>query len=261
MRSIQTVLSLVCWPLNLIESLIMKKLVVITGASSGFGLALAQLFGQAGHPLLLLARRTAAMAALNLPNALIKNVDVTDYAAFDAAVQEAVALYGPVDLLINNAGIMLLGALATQAPSEWAQMLDVNVKGVLNGTQIVLADMMARQTGTIVNVSSIAGKKSFPQHAAYCASKFGVHALTEVTREEVAHTNVRLMLIAPGAAETELLGHTSDPTIKADYETWKQDIGGAMAPEHVAEAIRFMYQMPQQVNIRELVIAATGQAA
>lgn len=239
----------------------MKKLVAITGASSGFGLALAQLFSQAGHPLLLLARRTAPMQALNLPNTLVKGVDVADYDAFAAAIKEAEALYGPVDLLVNNAGVMLLGQLATQAPSEWARMLDVNVKGVLNGTQIVLNDMMARNTGTIVNVSSVAGKKSFGGHAAYCATKFGVHALTEVTREEVAHTNVRLMLIAPGAAETELLSHTSDEAIKTNYEAWKNDIGGAMAPEHVAEAIMFMYQMPQNVNIRELVIAATGQAA
>ncbi|MBP6344482.1 SDR family oxidoreductase [Neisseriaceae bacterium CLB008] len=239
----------------------MKKLVAITGASSGFGRALAQLFSQAGHPLLLLARRTAPMQAMNLPHTLIKAVDVADYATFSAAVAEAEALYGPVDLMINNAGVMLLGPLATQTPEEWTRMLDVNVKGVLNGTQIVLADMMARNTGTIVNVSSIAGKKSFASHAAYCATKFGVHALTEVTREEVAHTNVRLMLIAPGAAETELLSHTSDEGIKTNYEAWKNDIGGAMAPEHVAEAIRFMYQMPQNVNIRELVIAATGQSA
>lgn len=238
----------------------MKKLIVITGASSGFGKEMALQFSAAGHPLLLLARRIQPMLALNLPNTLVKAVDVTDFDAFATAVAEAETQYGKVDCLINNAGVMLLGNIWKQEPTEWQTMLDVNVKAVLNGTKIVLSDMMARNEGTIINVSSIAGKKTFGNHAAYCATKYGVHALTETVREEVSGHNVRIMLVAPGAAETELLGHTTDNDIKDGYNQWKETMGGtSLNPEHVATSVKFMYDMPQAVNIRELVIAATKQ--
>lgn len=240
----------------------MKKLIVITGASSGFGAELAHLFSKAGHPLLLIGRRTDRMLAYELPNTLVKKVDVTDYAAFEAAVKEAELLYGPVDLLINNAGIMLLGNVKNQDPLEWKNMLDTNILGVLNGTKIVLESMIQRNTGTIINVSSIAGKKTFANHAAYSASKYGVHALTETIREEVSDKNVRVLVIAPGAAETELLGHTTDSEIKESYGEWKKTMGGlSLDPKYVATSIKFMYDLPQEVAIRELTIAATKQNA
>lgn len=138
----------------------MKPLIVITGASSGFGKEMALQFSAAGHPILLLARRIEPMIDLNLPNTLVKAVDVTDFNAFAAAVAEAEKKYGKVDCLINNAGVMLLGNIWQQDITEWQTMLDVNVKAVLNGTKIVLSDMMTRNEGTIINVSSIAGKKN-----------------------------------------------------------------------------------------------------
>ncbi|ANZ97789.1 oxidoreductase [Brochothrix thermosphacta] len=240
----------------------MKKLIVITGASSGFGKEMALHFSAAGHPLLLLARRTAPMLALNLPNTLVKEVDVTNFKAFEAAIHEAESIYGKVDLLVNNAGLMLLGNIWTQDPAEWQTMLNVNVQGVLNGSKIVLADMMARNEGSIINVSSIAGKKTFGNHAAYSATKYGVHALTETIREEVSATNVRVMLVAPGAAETELLQHTTDNDIKEGYNEWKETMGGiSLDPKHVANSVKFMYDLPQEVSIRELVIAATKQGS
>lgn len=241
---------------------VMKKLIVITGASSGFGKEMAYLFSAAGHPLLLIGRRVELMEAFQLPNALVKNVDVTDYEAFKNAVIEAEKLYGKVDLLVNNAGMMLLGNIWSQDASEWQKMLDVNVMGVLNGTKVVLKDMMDRNEGSIINVSSIAGKKSFDNHAAYCATKFGVHALTETIRGEVAGSNVRVMVVAPGAAETELLSHTTSQAIKDGYEDWKKTMGGkSMDPKHVAEAVKFMYDMPQNVTIREIDITPTKQQA
>ena len=238
----------------------MKKLVVITGASSGFGEEMAHLFSRAGHPLLLLARRIEKMKAFNLPNTLVKALDVTDYDAFKQAVDEAEALYGKVDLLVNNAGVMLLGKVWDQNPGEWQRMLDVNVKGLLNGTQLVLKDMMARNEGSIINISSIAGRKTFGNHAVYCGTKFAVHAITETIREEVASTNVRVMVVSPGAAETELLGHTTNQAIKDDYQAWKETMGGkSMDARHVAEAVKFMYDMPQAVTVREVVLAPTKQ--
>lgn len=237
----------------------MKELIVITGASSGIGAAMAKAFSAAGHPLLLLARRIEAMQALDLPNTLCISVDVTDGVQLQQAIDRGIAEYGSVGCLINNAGIMLLGQADKQNPSEWAAMLNVNVMGVLNGIHSVLGDMKQRKTGTIINVSSVAGRKTFPNHAAYCATKFAVHALTENIREEVAMDDVRLITIAPGAVETELLSHTTDDEIKAGYEDWKQSMEGVIEPEVIADAAMFAWQQPQSVCVREIVLAATRQ--
>lgn len=240
----------------------MKKLVVITGASSGFGKEMAYLFSQAGHPLLLLGRREELMQAYNLPNTLVKKVDVTDYAAFEAAIRQAEEKWGKTDLLINNAGQMLLGDIRQQDTEEWRTMLSINIEGVLNGMKIVLDNMVTANRGSIINISSIAGFKGFPNHAAYCATKFGVHGLTETVRSEVANKNVRVMLISPGAAETELLSHTTDKGIVDGYNQWKQEMGGlTMDAKHVAEVALNMYQMPQEVTIREVVLAPTKQVS
>ncbi|ELR64072.1 oxidoreductase, short chain dehydrogenase/reductase family [Photobacterium marinum] len=236
-----------------------KSLIVITGASSGIGEATARKLSAEGHPLLLLARRVERLEALDLPNTLCRKVDVTDAKAFAAAVEEAEAQFGPVDCLINNAGMMLLGLAHEQDPAEWKTMFDVNVMGLLNGIHVVLAAMKARQHGTVINISSIAGRKTFPNHAAYCGTKFAVHAITENIREEVADDNVRFITIAPGAVETELLSHTTSDDIKAGYEEWKDGMGGVIAPTDIANAISFAYQQPQNLCIREIVLAATRQ--
>lgn len=239
----------------------LKPLVVITGASSGIGAAMAQHFADAGHALLLIARRLDRIEALGLENSMCRSVDVTDTAALRAAVTEAEAAYGPVDLLINNAGLMQLGQLDTQDPTEWQNMFDVNVLALLNATQVVLGGMKARGAGTILNVSSIAGKKSFPNHAAYVGTKFAVSSISENLREEVSGDGVRVMTICPGAVETELLGHTTDQEIIDGYEAWKEDMGGVLVADDIARTALFMYTQPQNVNIRDVVIAATRQPA
>ncbi|WP_150466485.1 SDR family oxidoreductase [Francisella sp. SYW-9] len=238
-----------------------KSLVVITGASSGIGAAIAKRFSEAGHSLLLIGRRIEKIQELNLPNTMIRKVDVTDSQALKAAIKDAEAEYGPVDCLVNNAGLMLLGQVDTQDPIEWQKMYDVNVLALLNGIQAVLGDMKARKNGTIINVSSIAGKKSFPNHAAYVGTKFAVSSMSENVREEVADDNVRVMTICPGAVETELLSHTTSDKIKEDYEGWKESMGGVLVADDIARAAMFMYSQPQNINIREVVIAATRQPA
>lgn len=241
----------------------MKKLVCITGASSGFGMEMAKMYSEAGYPTLLLARRVDKIKAMNLSNSVAVSVDVTDYNAFQSAINLAEATYGEIDLLINNAGIMLLGNIENQNPNEWQQMLNVNIMGVLNGTQLVLDKMKTRNCGTIINVSSIAGRKTFLNHAAYVATKFGVHAMTETIRQEVSGSNVRVLVIAPGAAETELLTHVTDSNIVDGYNEWKKimDDEKSLDPKFVALSTKFMYEMPQSVSIRELVIADTKQDA
>lgn len=241
-----------------------KPLIVITGASSGFGAKAAQLFNSKGYPMLLLARRIEKIKELplNFENVMIEQVDVVNKEAFRQAISKAEAIYGSTDLLVNNAGVMLLGNIMSQEETEWETMLQTNVLGVLNGMKAVLSQMTKRNHGTIINVSSIAGFKAFTDHTAYVASKFGVHGLTETIRQEVADSNVRISLISPGAAETELLSHVTNQQSHADYIAWKESMGGlTLDPEKVAEAIAFIYEMPQEVTIREITIAATKQQA
>ncbi|MEC4113474.1 SDR family oxidoreductase [Myroides pelagicus] len=239
-----------------------KKLVVITGASSGFGMELAKEFSNSGHPLLLLARRLDKMEALNLPNTICKSVDVSDKGAFEQAIREAEQVYGKTDLLINNAGVMLLGDLATQNPKEWKQMMDINVLGVMNGMQAVMGDMKERQGGTIINISSIAGVLPFPNHAAYCASKYAVRGVTQTARLELSPFNVRVIAVEPGAVATELLGHTTSDQIKDGYKQWMQSSGAnRIQAIDVARTIKFAYDLPQSVLLRELIISDTKQDA
>ncbi|MFJ3053074.1 SDR family oxidoreductase [Pseudomonas nitroreducens] len=239
-----------------------KPLIIVTGASSGIGEATARLFSKQGHPLLLLARRIERLEALELPNALCRAVDVTDRDALMAAVEEAEKRFGPADALVNNAGVMLLGNMVEQDPAEWERMLDVNVKGLLNGVHAVLKGMVERNQGSVINVSSVAGRKTFPNHVAYVGTKFAVHAISENLREEVAAHNVRVVTIAPGAVETELLSHTTDEAIKSGYQDWKREMGGkVLSAEDVANAIGYAYNQPQGVCIREIVLAATRQQA
>ena len=191
---------------------------------------------------------------------MCRGVDITDRGALLAAVSEAETQFGPADGLINNAGVMLLGEMSKQDPAQWEQMLDVNVKGLLNGIHAVVSGMIERKRGTIINVSSVAGRKTFPSHVAYVGTKFAVHGISENLREELSPHNVRVITIAPGAVETELLSHTTDDAIKTGYQAWKQDMGGTvLSADDVASAIRYAYEQPQNVCIREIVLAATRQ--
>ena len=236
-----------------------KPLVIVTGASSGIGEAIARRFSEAGHPLLLLARRLDRLKSLNLPNSICAQVDVIDAIAFKKAIDDAELKYGSVDCLVNNAGIMLLGEMDSQDPGEWKQMLDGNVMGLLNGINLVLPSMKARRCGTIFNMSSIAGRKLYSNHTAYCGTKFAVHAISEGTRAEVADSDVRIITVAPGAVETELITHTTSKEIREDYMQTKKANGSIIKPDDIARAVLFAYKQPQNVCMREIVITATRQ--
>ena len=236
-----------------------KKLIAITGASSGIGAAMAKAFSLAGYPLLLMARRIELMEAMSLPNAICKKVDVLDLEGMKDAISEAEEIHGKVDCMINNAGVMINGKPQSQNPEDWQKMLDVNIRGVLNGIHLVLKDMVDRQTGTIINMGSIAGIKTFPEHTVYCGTKFAVHAITENIREEVSGSNVRLINIAPGMVYTELLDHGCEEEARKGWMDYAEQIGGALKPESIAQSVLFSYQMPQEVCVREIVICPTGQ--
>ena len=236
-----------------------KKLIAITGASSGIGAATAKAFSEAGYPLLLMARRIELMEAMNLPNAICKEVDVLDLEGMKAAISEAEDVHGEVDCMINNAGVMINGKPQSQNPEDWQKMLDVNIRGVLNGIHLVLNNMVERQSGTIINMGSIAGIKTFPDHTVYCGTKFAVHAITENIREEVSGSKVRLINIAPGMVYTELLDHGCEEEARKGWLDYAEQIGGALKPDSIAQSVLFSYQMPQEVCVREIVICPTGQ--
>ncbi|ARU92007.1 oxidoreductase [Spiroplasma clarkii] len=236
-----------------------NKLVVITGASSGIGKELAITFSQHGYALLLLARRVNLLEELNLPNSMCRALDVRDYASFQKFVSEAEAKYGPTQCLINNAGIMPLDKIYNLDLDVQNDMVDINIKGVLNGMKTVMNQMKAAQTGTIINISSVAGRWTGENRAVYNGTKFAVHAISEQTRRELAPFNVRVLTVAPGLVDTDLISTTTNSEVIKNYGVWKENLAGGLSAKEVAEVIYYAFTLPQNVALKEIVIAATKQ--
>lgn len=237
----------------------MKPLVVITGASSGIGAATANTFSEAGHPLLLVSRRLERMENLKLPNSLARSVDVLDVKSFAEAVSEAENLYGPVDLLVNNAGYMNLEHTAQQSPQEWQKQFEVNCIGLLNCTSVIFPEMIKRKSGTIVNIGSTAGRNIYENHTAYNGTKYAVKAMSESLRREASPHNVRVIMVSPGLVDSELTNGTSNTQILEAREIYRESIGGALQGDDIARGILFAYQQPQNLCVWELVMAPTKQ--
>ena len=236
-----------------------KPLTVITGASSGIGEATAKAFSNAGYPTLLIARRLEIMESFNLKNSICKRVEVRDRDALVAAVKEAEETYGPTDMIFNNAGVARLADISTQDPKEWDEMIDVNTKGVMNGMYAVMASMKARQSGTIINMSSIAGRKVYGDHTVYCGTKYFVHAVSESIRGYLSPHNVRVIVMSPGNIEAEVLNGITDPNTLEAYKKNIERIGGRISPDYVAKMILFAYEMPQNIIMQEVVVTPTKQ--
>ena len=236
-----------------------KPLVAITGASSGIGEATARAFSAAGHPVLLMARRIDRMESMGLPKSVCRQVDVRDRVQVLRAVADAEAEYGPVDMMFANAGIARLADIGRQPPEEWDEMIDINTKGVMNTVHAVMAGMMERRAGTLFMMSSIAGRKVYPDHTVYCGTKYFVHAVSESLREYLSDYDVRVIVLSPGVIETEVLSGVKDPNTLKAYKENKVKIGGGIEPEHVANIMLHSYQMPQNALIQEICITPTRQ--
>ncbi|MHA6644056.1 SDR family oxidoreductase [Mesorhizobium sp. A623] len=236
-----------------------KPLVAVTGASSGIGEAVAKTFSAAGHPVLMMARRLERMEALNLPSSMARKVDVRDRPAIAAAVKEAEAQYGPVDMMFANAGIARLADIGRQPPEEWDEMIDINTKGMLNTVHAVMSGMMERRHGTLFMMSSIAGRKVYPDHTVYCGTKFFTHAVSESLRDYLSDYDVRVIVLSPGVIETEVLSGVLDPATLASYKANKAKMGGGIGPELVANIMLHAYQIPQNALVQEIVITPTRQ--
>lgn len=235
-----------------------KDLVIITGASSGIGEAIARAFSAVGHPLLLIARRVDKLKALNLPDTLCVGVDVCDKISMQKSIDNAIEKYGSVGCLVNNAGVMSFGNVGKQSSKEWQAMIETNVIGMINGIECVVNAMKKQRMGTIINISSIAGYKTLQNAAVYCASKYAVNAFSETLRSELAEYNVRVIVIAPGGVKTDLHTHMEDKQMMNDYKKWIQSIH-LLEPSELADMVVHSYKLPQHVCLRQVIIAPTNQ--
>ena len=222
-----------------------KSLVIITGASSGIGTAMAKIFSSAGYPLGLIARNLEAMEKLNLANTICQSVDVTNGDAMREAIHIAENKFGSVDCLINNAGFLKAGDFIEVGYDDHKTMVDVNILGVINGIEAVLSGMRERKTGTILNVSSLADRNARPKFVTYAATKAAVKSLSESLRMANAKYGIRICNLAPAKIST--------PMIIAANLSDNQMIDA----ENLAKAALWMYQQPQTICVRDLVIAPT----
>ena len=245
------------------ENNIKGKVVVITGASSGMGEAAAKHLSKLGATVVLGARRADRIEKLakeikdNGGKALAFAVDVTQRDQVQQLVDAAVEAFGRVDVILNNAGVMPLSPMERLNVDEWDQMIDVNIKGVLNGIAAVLPYMTAQKSGQIINTSSVAGHKVFNGSAVYSATKYAVRALTEGLRMEVKPYNIRTTIVCPGAVKTELLEHISE----ADIQQANKDYVGAVgiSPDSFARVVAFAISQPEDVDINEIIFRPTSQ--
>ncbi len=240
------------------------RVAVITGASSGIGAAAAGSLAAAGVKVVMGARREDRLLAVKDEiiarggEALALRCDVTVRDDCEALLQAGIERWGGVDVLINNAGIMPLSLVKNLQVDEWERMIDVNIKGVLFCTAAALPHMLARGTGHIVNISSIAGKRVIPSGSVYCATKFAVNAFSDALRLELsARKNIRVTCIQPGIVATELADAITDP----DLASFQKHIKGieALQAEDIAAAILYAVQAPAHVNINEIVLRPTQQ--
>ncbi|PZV99943.1 SDR family oxidoreductase [Metamycoplasma auris] len=236
-----------------------KSLVVITGANSGIGLACVNLFLEKGFLILAIDKEIDVIKEIQSNNLIVNKVDVKDYQALKISIIEAEDKFGPVDLLINNAGVMYLERYDRQDLNEKYDMLDTNIKGVINGMDAVLHSMVERNWGTIINISSVAGRYTYSNHAVYNSTKFAVNAVTEQIRRELASTKIRFCLIEPAIVDTNLLENTKNKEIYDDYKKWRDEINGGLKPITIAETAFYVYSLPQEISIKEIMLSHTNE--
>ncbi|HWX97166.1 MAG TPA: SDR family NAD(P)-dependent oxidoreductase [Solirubrobacteraceae bacterium] len=239
------------------------QVVAVTGASSGIGEATALACARAGAAVALAARRADRIQALaegiasSGGRAIAVPTDVGDESQAQAFIQRAHAELGRLDVLVNNAGVMLLGPIENAPTEEWRQMIQVNVFGVLYCTHAALPLMREQGSGHIVNVSSVAGRVARAGSGVYNLTKFGVGAFSESLRQETVDIGVRVTLIEPGAVATELAGHNR-PEVR---EQIAKRFGGItlLAAEDIADAILYAIGQPRHVSVNEVLVRPSEQ--
>jgi NADP-dependent 3-hydroxy acid dehydrogenase YdfG len=243
------------------SSTIGRKVVLITGASSGIGEATAGHLAAIGHQVVLGARRVDRIATLANGirdaggEALHQELDVTSLDSVKAFAAAAQARYGRIDVLVNNAGVMPLSLMQDLRIDEWSQMIDVNLRGVLYGIAAVLPIMRKQGVGHIINVASVSAHRVDPTAAVYCATKFAVRALSEGLRQE--SRDLRVTVVSPGLTRSELFDGIGDPQVKAGVRAMLDQ--ASIPPSAIAEAIGFAISQPENVDVNELIVRPITQ--
>jgi NADP-dependent 3-hydroxy acid dehydrogenase YdfG len=242
---------------------IKDKVILITGASSGFGRVTAKMCIELGAKVILGARREKNLQDLcdelgsDVSTYLV--TDVTSKEQMHALAQHGIKKFGHIDSLVNNAGVMPLSLLEKGRTDEWDQMIDVNIKGVLYGIDSVYSHMLERESGQIINISSVAGKRVMPGSAVYSGTKYAVRAISEGLRVESAG-KIQVTCIYPGAFMTELAFTIKDESMMEALMS--RGLGAIAQPaERVAESIIYALQQDPGVSVNEIVIRPTAQDA
>ena len=244
------------------SSNIENKVVVITGASSGLGEATARHLAARGAAVVLGARRTDKLERIAAEiraaggRAEVVQTDVTSREQVQALIDTGVRVFGRVDVLINNAGLMAIAPMDETKVEEWDRMIDINVKGVLYGIAAALPQFRKQNGGHFINIASVAGVKVFsPGGTVYSGTKFAVRAISEGLRHEVGGS-IRTTTIEPGAVDSELkLGSSHAQSAQFVKEFYKQ----AIPADSVARAIAYAIEQPAEVDINEIVLRPTAQ--
>jgi 3-hydroxy acid dehydrogenase / malonic semialdehyde reductase len=243
----------------------MDKIIMVTGATAGFGRATAKKFAANGYRIIITGRRKERLAELenelkgDNAEVLALSFDVRNKDEVDKAVGSLSGDWKNIDILVNNAGLAVgLSHIDKGDTDDWDRMIDTNVKGLLYVTRVVVPLMAERGSGHVFNISSIAGKDVYENGNVYCASKFAVDALSKAMRIDLLSHGIRVTNIAPGMAETEF----SVVRFKGDTERADAVYKGvkALAAEDIADVIYFCAALPPHVCINDLVITPTQQA-
>jgi NADP-dependent 3-hydroxy acid dehydrogenase YdfG len=248
------------------EAIMIKdKVVIITGASSGIGEATAKLLARLGAEVVLGARREDKLKQLVAEiekdggQAVYQPLDVTKQSENDAIVKLAKDRFGGVDVVFLNAGLMPNSPLSALKTDDWHQMVDVNVKGVLNGVAAVLPTFSARKSGHVIATSSVAGLRAYPGGAVYGGTKWFVRDFMEVLRMESAMegTNIRTAAIYPAAINTELLGTISHKELAEQMQNVYDRYG--ISPDRIASVVAFAIDQPEDTTINEFTVGPANQ--
>ena len=235
------------------------RVAVITGASSGSGEATARALAADGYRVALLARRADRIQSLADElgdGAIAIEADVTDRDSLVAAAQRVDDELGGADVLVNNAGVMLLAPFTSEQRAEQRQMVEVNLLGAMTATEVFL-DQLRDGGGDLVNISSVAGRTARPGNAGYAATKWGLNGWSEALRQEL-QPDVRVIVIEPGAVATELTDHITHRETKEGIEQFYA--ATAIPADDIAEIIAFAVSRPHGVSLNEILIRPTGQA-
>jgi clavulanate-9-aldehyde reducatase len=237
----------------------------VTGASSGIGQATALALASEGAVVALGARRKDRLDELAQQigaaggSAHPFEVDLSDEAAARGFIGSAAQEMGGLDILINNAGLMLLGPVEGADSEDWRRMVEVNVLGLLYCTQAALPLLREGGGGHIVNLSSVAGRTAQMGSAVYNLSKWGVNGFSEALRQEAMHSGIRVTVVEPGFVATELQGHNQNPVVVEALEKFRSQVGEPLEAEDIAAAIVYAVSQPPHVNVNEILVRPTGQ--